>query len=70
MYQPEIGRFLQPDPKEFLAGDYNLYRYCHNDPVNKSDPFGLDAEFTLLRDSYVGAGLKGSVLESRQICST
>src|SRR5438874_1980797 len=35
------GRFLQPDPKEFGAGDYNLYRYCHNDPVNKSDPFGL-----------------------------
>jgi RHS repeat-associated protein len=40
-YQPELGRFLQPDPKEFAAGDYNLYRYCHNDPVNKSDPFGL-----------------------------
>ena len=20
---------------------YNLYRYCHNDPVNRSDPFGL-----------------------------
>ena len=38
MYQPELGRFLQPDPKEFGAGDYNLYRYCHNDPVNKSDP--------------------------------
>jgi hypothetical protein len=35
------GRFLQPDSKEFSAGDYNLYRYCHNDPVNKSDPFGL-----------------------------
>src|SRR5437016_7382675 len=41
MYHPELGRFLQPDPKEFAAGDYNLYRYCHNDPVNKSDPFGL-----------------------------
>jgi uncharacterized protein RhaS with RHS repeats len=27
--------------KEFAAGDYNLYRYCHNDPVNKSDPDGL-----------------------------
>jgi RHS repeat-associated protein len=40
-YQPELGRFLQPDPKEFGAGDYNLYRYCHNDPVNKSDPTGL-----------------------------
>jgi RHS repeat-associated protein len=41
LYQPELGRFMQPDPKEFGAGDYNLYRYCHNDPVNKSDPFGL-----------------------------
>ena len=41
-YQPELGRFLQPDPKEFGAGDYNLYRYCHNDPINKSDPTGLD----------------------------
>ena len=41
MYQPELGRFLQPDPKEFGAGDYNLYRYCHNDPINRSDPFGL-----------------------------
>jgi RHS repeat-associated protein len=29
MYQPELGRFMQPDPKEFDAGDYNLYRYCH-----------------------------------------
>src|SRR5207247_5852693 len=41
MYQPELGRFLQPDPKEFAAGDYNLYRYCHNDPVNRADPTGL-----------------------------
>jgi RHS repeat-associated protein len=40
-YQPELGRFLQPDPKQFEANDYNLYRYCHNDPVNKSDPTGL-----------------------------
>jgi RHS repeat-associated protein len=46
MYQPELGRFLQPDPKEFAAGDYNLYRYCHNDPINKNDPFGLE-EFKL-----------------------
>jgi len=32
---------MSPDPKEFAAGDYNLYRYCHNDPVNKSDPTGM-----------------------------
>ncbi len=42
LYQPELGRFMQPDPKEFAAGDYNLYRYCHNDPVNNADPSGLD----------------------------
>jgi RHS repeat-associated protein len=40
MYQPELGRFLQPDPLQFKAGDYNLYRYCHNDPINKTDPDG------------------------------
>lgn len=41
LYNPELGRFMQPDPKEFAAGDYNLYRYCHNDPVNRTDPTGL-----------------------------
>jgi len=41
MYQPELGRFLQPDVKGFEAGDYNLYRYCGNDPINKTDPLGL-----------------------------
>jgi RHS repeat-associated protein len=49
-YQPELGRFLQPDPKQFEAGDYNLYRYCHNDPVNKADPTGLD----YYRDDFIG----------------
>jgi RHS repeat-associated protein len=43
LYNPELGRFMQPDPKEFAAGDYNLYRYCHNDPVNNVDPTGLGA---------------------------
>jgi RHS repeat-associated protein len=52
MYQPELGRFMQPDPKEFGAGDYNLYRYCHNDPVNRSDPFGLDAETDARRAAF------------------
>jgi hypothetical protein len=52
MYQPELGRFLQPDSKEFAAGDYNLYRYCHNDPVNKNDPTGLRSEMAeeIMRD--------------------
>ncbi len=47
LYHPELGRFIQPDPKHFEAGDYNLYRFCHNDPINRSDPTGLvDAQIT------------------------
>ncbi len=24
---------MSEDPKLFDAGDYNLFRYCHNDPI-------------------------------------
>ena len=39
-YDPDIGRFLTPDPIGF-AGGLNLYAYCGNDPVNNVDPSGL-----------------------------
>jgi RHS repeat-associated protein len=42
-YDPTTGRFLQEDPVGFEGGDYNLYRYVLNDPVNLVDPFGLFA---------------------------
>jgi RHS repeat-associated protein len=41
-YNPTIGRFMSEDPKGFNAGDYNLYRYCANDPLDLTDPMGLD----------------------------
>jgi len=41
-YHPDLGRFMSEDPKLFDAGDYNLFRYCHNDPVDFTDPMGLD----------------------------
>lgn len=31
----------------FDAGDANLFRYCGGDPVNGSDPFGLDRDHDL-----------------------
>jgi len=38
-YQPEFGRFLQPDPS---AQEANLYAYAENSPITKIDPSGLD----------------------------
>jgi RHS repeat-associated protein len=43
MYNPDLGRFLQTDPTGFDAGDMNLFRYCDDDPVDLSDPTGLDS---------------------------
>jgi RHS repeat-associated protein len=43
-YNPTLGRFMSEDPKGFDAGDYNLFRYCHNDPLDLTDPMGLADE--------------------------
>jgi RHS repeat-associated protein len=40
-YSPTWGRFLQPDPIGY-AGGANLYAYANNDPLNLTDPLGLD----------------------------
>lgn len=29
-------------PETFSLSELNLYRYCNNDPINKSDPMGLE----------------------------
>jgi hypothetical protein len=31
---------MSEDPKLFDAGDHNLFRYCHNDPIDLTDPMG------------------------------
>lgn len=39
LYQPQIGRFLQPDP--VYGGSLNTYDYANQDPVNDDDLSGL-----------------------------
>jgi hypothetical protein len=41
MYDSSTGRFITEDPTEFEGGDENLYRYCGNNSINRTDPTGL-----------------------------
>jgi RHS repeat-associated protein len=41
-YDPSTGRWTAKDPIRFNGGDTNLYGYVLVDPVNSSDPQGLD----------------------------
>ncbi len=41
-YDPEVGRWLTPDPEGFSNG-LNLYAYVLNDPLTRIDLYGLEA---------------------------
>lgn len=42
-FDPEIGRWTSKDPIRFAGGQLNLYGYTNNDPVNWTDPWGLQS---------------------------
>jgi RHS repeat-associated protein len=41
-YNPAVGRWTARDPALFGGGDPNLYGYAVSDPINMTDPAGLD----------------------------
>jgi RHS repeat-associated protein len=59
-YDPDTGRFINADIPEILklsqdVARYNLFTYCHNDPVNYVDPFGLsETEATIFGMAAIG----------------
>jgi len=63
LYHPGLGRFMSEDPKGFEAGDYNLFRYCKNDPVDFVDPDGEVAQVVI--GAYVAAEAAATVYDVR-----
>ena len=47
-YDPEVGRFINADSALYhnILG-YNMYAYCHNNPVNNVDDMGEDPDAIL-----------------------
>jgi len=64
-YDPGVGRWLSKDPIG-LSGGLNLYVYCHNDPINFVDPFGLCEENNPSFWSLWGNALNNTVTSINQ----
>jgi RHS repeat-associated protein len=70
MYSATMGRFLQTDPIGYDGDGPNLYAYVLNDPVNLTDPLGLDdgtcggngcgPPIEICGNCTVGSGFSGS----------
>jgi RHS repeat-associated protein len=66
-YHPALQRFISEDPIEFTGGDYNLYAYVGNKPLNLIDPKGLWGVGIIGSGSMeigavgIGAGVTGSI---------
>jgi RHS repeat-associated protein len=67
-YDPHVGRWTSKDPILFNGGDENLFAYVRADPVNLSDPTGLeppdgpaqDARYDFERDVHCNRNKQNS----------
>jgi len=53
-YSPDIGRFVQADPIGFKGDASNLYRYCGNNPLTKSDSSGFGGPIEVDKNPEAG----------------
>lgn len=60
-YNPELGRFLTPDPLGYEGGSLNFYTYCDGDPLNRIDPTGEIAPLVVVGIIALGAVIGAAV---------
>jgi RHS repeat-associated protein len=66
-YTYRMRRFVSEDPIG-LAGGINLYTYADNDPVNRSDPLGLQSDEECLEWGVRGSGSMEHGFEATVYC--
>ena len=61
-YDAETGRWISKDPI-LLDGGWNVYAFCGNDPVNRTDPSGLceKNKIKALRNGWNGISLSYAI---------
>ena len=66
-YDPESGAFISADPIWLAGGDANFYRYVLNNPINFTDPYGLDVYSISLGGLFAISGLGDDKANSADI---
>lgn len=61
-YNPELGRYMEPDPLALEAG-LNMFAYAGNNPVMNVDPSGLASVGQILDDSAMRAASLNNTLQ-------
>jgi RHS repeat-associated protein len=61
-YDPKTARWTAKDPIGFAGGDTSLYNYAGGDPLNRTDPLGLDPRLTAADNA---AGLRPNAPDLR-----
>ncbi len=65
-YSPEQRRWTATDPIGFSGGDFNLYGYVLNDPVQFVDPEGLNPQ--IIKGGYEVGKMGKECIEEKDTC--